>query len=113
MESATTLIKETENLLFKDFNPFVGPKKSKIFANITKLESELSFVSKTIRITQTQKNLIVQAIGLSQGHWYECPNGHAYVIDACGGAMEEAKCPDCGAKIGELAVDYIMMLNLS
>ncbi|CAG8638123.1 14756_t:CDS:10, partial [Racocetra persica] len=22
------------------------------------------------------------------GHWYQCPNGHTYTIDACGGAME-------------------------
>ena len=26
--------------------------------------------------------------------------GHIYCIGECGGAMEEAKCPECGVKIG-------------
>ncbi len=43
---------------------------------------------------------IIEAIGLSRGHWNKCPNGHLYVIADCGGAMEEAKCPDCHAVIG-------------
>jgi hypothetical protein len=34
------------------------------------------------------------------GHFYECPNGHPYVIGECGGAMEESRCPECGARIG-------------
>ena len=34
------------------------------------------------------------------GHWYTCPNGHIYCIGECGGAVSEAKCPDCGAIIG-------------
>ena len=32
------------------------------------------------------KNMIIKAIGLDSGHWYECPNGHPYVIGECGGA---------------------------
>ncbi len=32
--------------------------------------------------------MIIKAIGLSKGHWYECLNGHPYVIGECGGAME-------------------------
>ena len=43
---------------------------------------------------------IIKAMGLSRGHWYECPNGHVYAIGECGGAMEESKCPECNAKIG-------------
>ena len=31
---------------------------------------------------------------------YTCERGHPYVIDACGGAMEVATCPECGARIG-------------
>ncbi|OQR83744.1 hypothetical protein ACHHYP_14331 [Achlya hypogyna] len=34
------------------------------------------------------------------GHWYSCPNGHPYVITECGGAMQVAACPECGAAIG-------------
>jgi hypothetical protein len=39
-------------------------------------------------------------MGLGAGHFFKCPNGHVYVIGECGGAMEESKCPECGAKIG-------------
>ena len=35
-----------------------------------------------------------------QGHLYQCPNGHMYVIGNCGGAMQRARCPECGAVIG-------------
>ena len=32
--------------------------------------------------------------------WYQCPNGHAYVIGECGLAMVESICPECGERIG-------------
>lgn len=35
-----------------------------------------------------------------QGHLYQCPNGHMYVIGECGGAMEHSRCPECGVTIG-------------
>ena len=47
-----------------------------------------------------ERREIVQAMGLSQGHWYKCPNGHIYAIGDCGGAMEEARCRECKAQIG-------------
>lgn len=34
------------------------------------------------------------------GRWYQCPNGHPYVITECGGAMQRASCPECNAPIG-------------
>ncbi|CAE6502582.1 unnamed protein product [Rhizoctonia solani] len=34
------------------------------------------------------------------GHFYECVNGHPYVIGECGGAMQRSTCPECGAGIG-------------
>ena len=46
--------------------------------------------------------MISEAIGLSGGHWYECPNGHPYAIGECGGAMEKSVCPECKAEIGGL-----------
>jgi hypothetical protein len=36
----------------------------------------------------------------TKGAWYKCPNGHLYTIGDCGGAMERANCPECGAVIG-------------
>jgi hypothetical protein len=38
---------------------------------------------------------IIKAIGLGKGAWFECPNGHPYVIGECGGAMQVAICPEC------------------
>ena len=51
-------------------------------------------------LTESERIAIVNAIGLAKGHWFKCPKGHYYCIGECGGAMEEATCPECGAKIG-------------
>ncbi|XP_057379336.1 NFX1-type zinc finger-containing protein 1-like [Daphnia carinata] len=51
-------------------------------------------------ISDVERQQIVKAMGLAQGHWYKCPNGHIYVITECGGAMQQAKCNECGASIG-------------
>lgn len=51
-------------------------------------------------ISQSEKIMILQAMGFRQGHWYKCPNGHIYCITECGRAMEEGQCPDCGSRIG-------------
>ncbi|XP_013414849.1 NFX1-type zinc finger-containing protein 1-like [Lingula anatina] len=51
-------------------------------------------------ITDTERQEIVKAMDLTQGHWFKCPNGHVYAIGDCGGAMEEATCPECKACIG-------------
>ncbi|TQN67798.1 NFX1-type zinc finger-containing protein 1, partial [Colletotrichum shisoi] len=34
------------------------------------------------------------------GHWYTCRNGHPFTIGECGMAMEQARCPECGAPVG-------------
>lgn len=51
-------------------------------------------------ISNSERLMILQAMGLKQGHWYKCPNGHVYCITECGGARQSSKCPDCGAAIG-------------
>ncbi|KAI0956522.1 hypothetical protein AcW1_005178 [Taiwanofungus camphoratus] len=44
---------------------------------------------------------IVKAFGFShRGHFYNCENGHTFVITECGGAMESARCPECSAPVG-------------
>ncbi|KAJ8454017.1 hypothetical protein ONZ51_g13274 [Trametes cubensis] len=35
-----------------------------------------------------------------RGHFYNCENGHTFVITECGGAMEASRCPECNAPIG-------------
>jgi hypothetical protein len=51
-------------------------------------------------ISDAERREIIGALGMQQGHWYKCPNGHIYVITECGGAMVESKCNECGAAIG-------------
>ena len=51
-------------------------------------------------ITQKEKQMIHRALGAKPGSWYKCRNGHYYNIGECGGAMEEAKCPECKSTIG-------------
>jgi len=44
---------------------------------------------------------IVKAFGFShRGHFYNCENGHTFVITECGGAMQNSFCPECRAPIG-------------
>jgi Fe2+ or Zn2+ uptake regulation protein len=44
---------------------------------------------------------IVRAFNFgSTGHFYNCANGHTFVITECGGAMERSRCPECGSPIG-------------
>ena len=51
-------------------------------------------------LTQEEKKQIVEAMSLSQGHWFKCPKGHVYAIGECGGAMQRSRCNECGAVIG-------------
>lgn len=62
------------------------------------------------QMTSEEKRSIQQAMNFTDthtgefggygGHWYQCPNGHPYVIADCGGAMERSTCPECHATIG-------------
>ena len=69
-------------------------KQLQLVENTKKKLKELEFDAKKAR------KEAVEVLGLSQGHWFACPNGHPYAIGECGGAMEVSKCPDCGAKVG-------------
>ena len=40
--------------------------------------------------------------------WFQCPNGHAYVIGKCGRPLETSKCPDCGSQIGREGHNQIL-----
>ncbi|EFR02412.1 NFX1-type zinc finger-containing protein 1 [Nannizzia gypsea CBS 118893] len=58
-------------------------------------------------VTSVEKEAIKAAmlsgprgIATHSGHWYNCSNGHPFVIGECGMPMELARCPECGASIG-------------
>jgi len=67
------------------------------------IENELRILSHKVglllEITQQEKIEIVQAMRMSRGHWFKCPNGHPYAIGECGRTMQVAKC-FCGEAIG-------------
>ncbi|KAG8194822.1 hypothetical protein JTE90_017261 [Oedothorax gibbosus] len=70
--------------------------------DVTKFTEAYNAVSDgaVLNISDLEKTDILKAMGLSAGHWYQCPNGHVYCITECGGAMEESRCNECGARIG-------------
>ncbi|KAG9473955.1 hypothetical protein GDO78_004320 [Eleutherodactylus coqui] len=51
-------------------------------------------------ITENERVMIIEAMGLTKGHWFKCPNNHVYCITECGGAMQRSSCPECNAVIG-------------
>lgn len=52
-------------------------------------------------VSLDEKMNIVKALDFGYtGHFYNCPNGHTFVITECGGAMQQGRCPECGAVIG-------------
>ncbi|KAF1915145.1 hypothetical protein BDU57DRAFT_576497 [Ampelomyces quisqualis] len=58
-------------------------------------------------VTKEEIEAIKQAMisgpgGMSthSGHWYKCVNGHPFAIGECGMPMENARCPECGKRIG-------------
>ncbi|XP_046375706.2 NFX1-type zinc finger-containing protein 1-like [Haliotis rufescens] len=54
----------------------------------------------TIGVSDEERVMIVEAVGLNRGHWYKCKEGHVYAIGECGRAYEEATCPECGGAVG-------------
>lgn len=53
-----------------------------------------------ISLLPRRLNELSEALKVSPGHFFMCPNGHVYVIDNCGGAMEASACHRCGERIG-------------
>ncbi|KAK7447385.1 hypothetical protein VKT23_014095 [Stygiomarasmius scandens] len=54
-------------------------------------------------VTLDEKTSVVRAFRSEfshTGHFYNCRNGHVFVITECGGAMQVSACPECGERIG-------------
>lgn len=85
-------LKEILFLKIQQCNSDLDLKVENLIKNLKKLVH--------VEITQEEKKMIHKAMGLTQGHWFKCPNGHTYCITECGGAMEKSTCPDCKEEIG-------------
>lgn len=80
------------------FIPFSESREEQLRKSIKNLMQMCSF--SVLGVSDAEKKLILHAMSLSVGHWYQCPNGHVYCITECGGAMETSRCNECGAAIG-------------
>ena len=88
-ELANIIIRSVKKIETRDWN------------RITALFKVMADKLKTgLGISDSEKTQIIKAMGMKQGHWFKCPNGHIYAIGECGGAMVEACCNECGEKIG-------------
>ena len=52
------------------------------------MKTELQKKTGGLGISDTERQEIVQAMGMGRGAWYACPNGHVYAIGDCHGAMQ-------------------------
>jgi hypothetical protein len=72
-----------------------------VLARVPQLEA--SFETK---LSNDEARMVFQAMGFADGgftgagHWFQCLNGHPYLIADCGGATMESRCPECGEGIG-------------
>ncbi|GJE94480.1 P-loop containing nucleoside triphosphate hydrolase protein [Phanerochaete sordida] len=66
-----------------------------------KLERSLRMQTFYEPVSLQEMHDIVQGLNFSHtGHFYKCPRGHTFVIGDCGGANQQAFCPECSAPIG-------------
>ncbi len=94
---ATDADRQLENKLLLNVNKLDTHEEAEVKMILEALAKKLNT---GLGISEVERREIVAAIGSKKGSWFKCPKGHIYVIDACGGAMEESTCPECGAGIG-------------
>ncbi|KAH9170429.1 hypothetical protein EDB89DRAFT_1304426 [Lactarius sanguifluus] len=83
------------------FTQNCGEKGDKFVKEYNALATHLRTERGYEPLSLKEKEDVVKAFGFShRGHFYNCENGHTFVIDDCGGAMESARCTECGAPIG-------------
>ncbi|XP_034243136.1 NFX1-type zinc finger-containing protein 1-like [Thrips palmi] len=81
--------------IIRSIRPYAKEQDALIKTMLVNLAEKAS-----VSITKAEIQAVVAAMGMGQGHWYQCPNGHPYCITECGGAMQEGHCNECGAPIG-------------
>ncbi|XP_028854674.1 NFX1-type zinc finger-containing protein 1 [Denticeps clupeoides] len=98
LESRVNTEVERLRQVLEDTSPFSEVTELWVQQTMKDLEDKLPCSG--LGITDQERVMIVQAMGLNPGHWYKCVNNHVYVITECGGAMESRKCPECNVTIG-------------
>lgn len=49
----------------------------------------------SIEICSSERLEVLKAIGLKEGHWHKCVNGHIYNVSVSGEATPSTQCPVC------------------
>ncbi|KAF9268371.1 hypothetical protein L218DRAFT_954733 [Marasmius fiardii PR-910] len=76
-------------------------KLDRVLQEVAELEKHIKQDTIYQPVSLQEKEDIVKAFGFThRGHFYNCPNGHTFVIADCGGATTVSRCPECGAVIG-------------
>ncbi|XP_032369209.1 NFX1-type zinc finger-containing protein 1 isoform X2 [Etheostoma spectabile] len=89
---------QTITKVLEKFGQFTEQDQDGVEEAMKELDKKLPLTG--LGINEEERKMIVSTMGKRPGHWYKCPNGHVYLIDDCGGAMESRRCPDCEATIG-------------
>lgn len=72
-------------------------------SEINEAEEMLKLETSYTAVTSDERLEIIAAMAREfrgTGHWYYCQNGHPFTIGECGGAVQLAICPECGARVG-------------
>ncbi|XP_046388077.1 NFX1-type zinc finger-containing protein 1-like isoform X2 [Ischnura elegans] len=83
--------------IIEDAKAFRKDRYGEVLEKLGKVNATLA---SGVALSKSEMRQVVNAIGLHQGHWYRCPNGHVFSIGECGQAMQLGRCADCGAEIG-------------
>ncbi|KAL1748207.1 hypothetical protein HDZ31DRAFT_30258 [Schizophyllum fasciatum] len=76
-------------------------KANKYIAEYTKLAKHIEKDAAYAPLSTSEMEDVVRALSFGyRGHFYNCENGHTFVITECGGATQEARCPECNCPIG-------------
>ncbi|KIO31502.1 hypothetical protein M407DRAFT_67906 [Tulasnella calospora MUT 4182] len=63
-------------------------------------EGSLNNQAPAAQNSQTVKVLMDKSFGITpRGHFYQCPEGHIYVITECGSNIDVSRCPECNSLV--------------
>ncbi|XP_044747132.1 NFX1-type zinc finger-containing protein 1-like isoform X3 [Coccinella septempunctata] len=82
------------NDLINSLSKYDDEKDETVKKELSDLRKRLSLSD----ITELEKTQLVGIRGLSKGNWFQCPNGHAYVVGEVGSGMQASQCIECGNK---------------
>ncbi|XP_072169617.1 NFX1-type zinc finger-containing protein 1-like [Diadema setosum] len=94
-KAAVQEVNKAKLLLFAGTNLTAAEQKE-----IRKLLKIIDIKSGGLGVTGADRKEIVSAVGLSEGNWFKCPQGHVYATGECGGATVQSTCPDCSSTTG-------------